>query len=137
MTCVDRAVACVLALFWFSCTHSSVAETRAAVVSEFVGSSPCGVLPREFLGGIASTSACHCITWRLTLSTNQSSPAIWKLAAVYGVPARNNTNLTEEGPKVALEGTWKIVNGTKSNPDALVYRINRGPSERSSAFGQV
>ncbi len=119
--------------------HGFSADREHSVVAEFVGSTPGDSLPREFLGGLATNAECHYIKWQIKLLTNQSagSPATFNLVAQYHVPARNNPNLSEEGPKVTSHGTWEIVKGTKSNPDAIVYRINREKAQRALSFVKV
>jgi hypothetical protein len=111
-------------------------EGPAAV--EFIGSTPGGALPREFLGGLATNAECHFIKWEIKLLPNQgaASPATCHLVAQYHVPARHNPNQYEEGPKVTARGTWEMVKGTKSNPDAVVLRIS-SENRQSLSFVKV
>lgn len=123
-----------------ACVPDCVSANRQdSVAVEFVGSTPGGALPREFLGGLATNVECHNIKWQVILLTNQSSglPATYNLVAQYHVPASNNPNQSEEGPKVTSRGTWEIVKGTKSSPDAVIYRINEEKSQRSLSFVKV
>ena len=115
------------------------ADPQGSVAVEFVGSTPGGALPREFLGGLATNAECHYIKWQIKLLTNQSAglPASYDLVAQYHVPARNNPNQSEEGPKVASHGTCELVKGAKSNPDAVVYRISAEKSRQSLSFVKV
>ena len=125
---------CPLALLLYGCVQAGASEARTSVVAEFVGTSPCGAVPREFFGGISATTACHAISWRLTLLTNQSP--VCKLTAAYGIPAPSNPNLRVEGPKVELEATWEIVKAAKSE-DRTIYRINAGKPARSLWFASL
>jgi hypothetical protein len=115
------------------------ANPQDSVAAEFVGSTLGGALPREFLGGLATNAECHYIKWHVKLLTNQTAglPATYDLVAQYHVPARNNPNQLEEGPKVTSHGTWEIVKGTKSSPDAVIYRMNAETTQRSLSFVKV
>ena len=100
---------------------------------------PDGALAREFVGGIASTAAVHCISWRLTFSAQivDAISGTFKLAAAYEVPTRSNPNRGEAGPKVTSEGTWEIVKGAKFNLAAPVYRLTTAKSGRTVSFVKV
>jgi hypothetical protein len=123
-----------------ACVPDGVAASpHGSVAAEFVGSTLGGPLPREFLGGLATNAECHYIKWQITLLTNQSSgmPATYNLVAQYYVPARNNPNQSAEGPKVTSQGTWKLVNRTKSSSAAAIYHITAEKSKRSLSFVKV
>lgn len=111
---------------WMACgSPGAVGSDRDLVAAEFVGTTPCDTLPRQFVGGMAVTAPCHCITWELTLLTNLNAklPNTFKLLANYGLPGRNDPNQLEEGPRVEQQGTWKILKGTTTNPEAVVYQL--------------
>jgi hypothetical protein len=114
------------------------ASDGKAVVAEFVGSTPCGGLPREFLGGLATNAPCHYIVWQIALSTNQNQDrrGTYSLTARYDVPTASNPNRSQEGPQVTSRGTWEIVRG-KSKPDATAYRITPNGSQRSLTLAKV
>jgi hypothetical protein len=105
---------------------------------EFVGTTPCDNLPRQLLG-IPANSPCERITWQLTLLTNQNSrlPTTWKLVSTYGMQAHNAPGFVGGGTTVELQGTWAIVKGTKSNPDAVVYDLNADKPQKSLSFVKV
>src|SRR5687768_12820475 len=73
--------------------------------AEFIGSTPGGAAPREFLGGLETNAACHCIMWQVTLLTdpNTGRPTTYDLTARYRIPTRRNPNQSEDGPKVRSE----------------------------------
>lgn len=131
------SVVSLVAVFLFARLLSGATEGRTAVVSEFVGTSPCGAGPRAFLGGMAPTAACHAITWRLTLVTDGNGPSAWKVAATYGIPARGNPNQMVDGPKVAIEGTVQARKGTRSNTAAIVYHLKTDGPGRSLDLAHV
>jgi hypothetical protein len=114
-----------------------MASGENGVAAEFVGSTPGGVLPREFLGGLPSNAPCHYVMWQLTLLTNRNTglPTGYNVVARYRIPARGNTNQSEDGPRVASRGTWEIVKGAAAH--AVVYRLNEEKPERSLSFARV
>jgi hypothetical protein len=134
---ISRPIRCLLALLLVG--FVAAGRAQPLVMAEFVGTSPCDTLPREFVGGIPVTAPCHCITWELTFFTNQSArmPATYKLVASYGLPGRNDPNQIEDGPRVEQQGTWKMLKGMKTNSRALVYRITADKSESSLSFVKV
>jgi hypothetical protein len=126
-------------LLWLAGSPGATANGRDSIAAEFVGTSPCDTLPREFVGGMAATAPCHCITWELTLFTNRNArlPANYQLVASYGLPGRNDPNQIEGGPRVEQQGTWKILKGTKANPNAVVYQLTADKGQRSLALVKV
>src|SRR6476660_8699566 len=71
------------------------AEIEPPSVEQFVGTTPCGAMPRRFVG-IAGDAPCERITWLLVLSKGSQGgePATYTLAVSYGVEMQN-------GPGVA------------------------------------
>ena len=102
------------------------------------GEPPCDDPPRQFLG-IPTNSACERITWRLTLLTNQNTrlPTTYKLVSIYGMQAQSAPGFVGGGTTAEVQGTWAIVKGTKSNPDAVVYDLNADKPRRSMSFVKV
>jgi len=140
MRCIAQFVGGCVVLVVIGCAcRAVVAEAKHGVAAEYVGSSPGGELVREFLGGLASNAPCHSITWQLTLSTSHGSgsPAMFSVSALYHVPTASNPNRSEDGPKVALKGSWEILQGAKSRPGAEVYRITASNPQRSLSFVKV
>ena len=114
------------------------ANPQDSVAAEFIGSTPGGALPREFLGGLAMNAECHYIKWQIKLSPGQGgSSGTYDLVAQYHVPTRRNPNQSEEGPKVTSRGTWEIVKEAKSSTGGAVCRINAEKSQRSLSFVKV
>jgi hypothetical protein len=105
--------------------------------AEFVGSTPGGTLVQEFLGGLATNAPCHCVTWRIILSTNQNGAATYNLVARYQIPTRDNPNRSENGPSVESRGTWELLKVAKSGTDAVVYRIKGEKSQRPLSLVKI
>jgi len=140
MRYMTRFVAGCVAVLLCGCAHrTAIVEARDSLATEYVGSTPGGALVREFLGGLASNTACHSISWQIALSTNQNSglPSTFSASALYHVPTRGNPNRSEDGPEVALQGTWEILKGAKSRPGAAVYRIAASNPQRSLSFVKI
>ena len=130
-----RAIALV---FLLSSLLISAAQSPRPT-EEFVGSTPCDALSREFLGGLATNAPCHFIAWRLTFSksANASEPNKFTVSATYWLPGRNDPNQIEEGATVTGEGTWELVRGSKSKPDAIVYRLHGKKSTKPVSLVQL
>jgi hypothetical protein len=140
MRTLTQIVGGSVTLLLAACVPDGLSANREGLVTaEFIGSTPGGALLREFLGGLATNAECHYVKWQIKLSTNQSAglPATYDLVAQYHVPARNNPNQSAEGPQVTSHGTFEIIKGAKSSPDAVVYRIIAEQSQRSLSFVKV
>jgi hypothetical protein len=136
---LSRIIACVTISLCLACASSGLAETRTVAKEEFVGSIPSDDISRAFVGGIATNVPCHCITWRLTLSTklNAHTPAKFTLSAKYGLQGKTDSNQLEEGPTVEVQGEWEIVHGTKTKPNAVVYRLYADGRKKSVSLVKV
>jgi hypothetical protein len=136
---LSRIIACVAIFLGLACGLSGLAETRAGAKEEFVGSIPGDDLSRAFVGGMATNVPVHCITWRLTLSTNQNAGASarFTLSATYGLQGKTDPNQLEAGPTVEVQGEWEIVRGMKAKPDAVVYRLHGDERKESVSLVQA
>jgi hypothetical protein len=121
-----RLAGMLIVLLLVGCGSSRAPIARATASEEFVGTTLCDVRSREFIGGLATNAPCHCVTWHLTLLTNQQTrlPSTYTLVVKYGLPGRTDPNQLEDGPTEKREGTWEIVRGSATNPRAIVYRIH-------------
>jgi hypothetical protein len=102
----------------------------------FVGSTPCDVLPREFVG-VPAGVACERITWELTLS--EPASGAFHLTATYGMTAVNDPGFQGGGTTMELRGTWSPVQGASPVAGAAVYRLTAGNPARTmdvAAFGE-
>ena len=93
----------------------------------FAGSTPCGGYVRQLLM-IPANATCDKIKWNLALyqSADPGLASKYKLSCTYGMQANGSSGFTGGGQNLEMEGTWTIDRGTKSNPDAVVYRLNPG-----------
>ena len=99
----------------------------------FAGTTPCSNIIRP-LHNISEEpdckwNECHCmmVEWNLTLYTNPvtQEPTAYKLTGINRFTIKE-TNLPSQGSKAESEGKWIIIRGSKTNPDAVVYRLNPG-----------
>lgn len=109
----------------FQANLGRIRAGNSSVPEVFVGSTPCDDLPRQFLG-IPAHSPCERITWQLTLLTDQDTflPTIYKLVSTYGMQAQSAPGFVAGGTTTEMQGIWAIVKGTKSNPEAVVYKLH-------------
>jgi hypothetical protein len=101
-------------------------SSRAA---EFVGTSPCGVTVREFIG-ISETEPCDKITWRLDLLPEANT---FTLNATYGLQEQSAPGFVDGAKTVTLKGALKIT-GTLPKQ---TYTIKPDQSERVLSLRRV
>lgn len=105
----------------------------------FAGTTPCSNIIRP-LHKISpeedcELQKCKCIMveWKLILFRNPvtKEPTAYKLTSInrYTVPETNM--YSQPGTKTESEGKWTIIKGTKTNPSAMVYRLNPDKTEIS------
>ena len=95
-------------------TVAPTAPSGSTILGVFEGRSPCGAIGREL--NSAMNADCQRIKWQLTLyqQANTQTPTTYALTNVYvGMGNERYVN----------EGTWEITQGTKSDPDAVVYQL--------------
>lgn len=100
----------------------------------FVASTPCIEVARP-LHNIPADADCDLIQWNLTLYQDAKTklPTQYALSSEWGFYIDNRTYETR-GTNDKVEGKWKIVKGTKTNPEAEVYQLNPDQPELSVSF---
>lgn len=91
----------------------------SSVLGVFEGRLPCHEIVSEFTK-IAPYPGCAKIKWRLTLYQDQTT----------GTPS----TYLYHGTRTIREGTWTMVRGTRSDPDAVVYRLQLDNSQQPVSF---
>ena len=106
-----------------SCSQTNT-PSRSSVRGIFVASTPCSNGTRP-LPGIPVNADCELIKWNLTLYQDEfkKTPTTYKLSCLYGLPEQGTPGLIGGGKKIEMEGKWTIIKGTRSNPNAIVYRL--------------
>jgi len=91
----------------------------STVLGVFEGRTPCDTVVFEFTG-IPPHEGCLKVKWQLTLYQvqNTNAPATYLF----------------RGTGTIRTGTWTILHGTKSDPDAVVYQLRPDDSEQFTSF---
>ena len=94
----------------------SQVSTGSAVFAVFEGRTPCAGISRTI--GLAENAGCLKVKWRVTLYQNpqSSAPAAYKI----------ESTLHRQQPR---EGSWRVVRGVASDPNAVVYQLDRTATE--------
>lgn len=100
---------------------------------EFVGTTPCDAQARRFVG-IAASTPCERITWRLALSGGSST---YTMTAAFGMQMSGGPGLMDGGGTAQLRGSWSALQGTNTDPNAVVYRLTDEASGRSATFAKI
>ena len=134
-----HVVNCVVISLYVACAALGPVLAQETTKQEFVGSTPCDVRSREFLGGIPTDAPCHCIAWRLTLldTKNSEESGDYTLEVTYGIPGRVDPNQLVEGPTAKLKGRWDIVRGSKANSQSVVFRIHNAEKDQPLLLSRV
>jgi hypothetical protein len=119
-------------------SHVFAKPDDAQATEQFVGSTPCDALPRRFIG-IANDAPCERITWQLVLSRARDTgqPGTYSLQAVHGIQVQSAPGFVDGGTTVQLHGTWAIDKSTRTNSDAVVYRISAEGPARTAYFAKI
>lgn len=94
----------------------SPVSTGSLVFAVFEGRTPCAGISRAI--GLRENSGCLKVKWRVTLYQNpqSSAPATYKIEGT----------LYRQQPR---EGSWRVVRGVASDPNAVVYQLDPTPTE--------
>ena len=94
-----------------------IRENGAIANTSFGGRSPCQEIARELKHPVPAD--CFKLKWALDLRRDPQTlvPTTYKLR---GTLYRNDVNETEH-PR---EGKWKVIRGTKTDPNAVVYQLD-------------
>jgi hypothetical protein len=85
---------------------------------------------------VSQEADCALVKWTLTLNQDPVSlkPTTYKLTSVNRFIVKGTNMYSEPGTKNETEGKWTIVAGTKTNPTAIVYRLESDKPETSISF---
>jgi len=134
----DVAVVSAAAWLSFGCAASHVARPGTSLDSEFVGSTPCSALPRDFLK-IPSNAACECIRWQLTLHAGDvaGSRGTYRLLTIHGMVETNGRGFFQSGTRTETAGQWRTTAGRGANPRAIVYQLQATDPQRSLSLVKI
>ena len=137
-----KKAAHVVSLFLIS-IHITAINANAQVTSAgklpapvaFMASTPCspGTKP---LPGIPKEAACELIKWELKLfgDIKKQRSGTYTLNCVYGMPNQGTQGFINGGTPLHRKGKWIITKGTRTNPDAIVYRLDPDKPSISVSF---
>lgn len=123
-------------LFLIACSTVSQPEPIGPSTSTvFAATSPCDHASRSLLK-IPETADCELIKWRLTLSYDPGTlaPTTYELNYSYGLPKQGTTEFSHVRTKVERKGSWTTVRGTKTDSDAIVYRLDADKPQEALSF---
>jgi hypothetical protein len=134
----NAAVVSAAALLSFGCAASRVAQPETSLDSEFVGTTPCNALPRDFLK-IPSNATCECICWQLTLHVADvgGSRGTFRLVTIHGMSETNGHGFFQGGTKTETTGQWRTTVGPRANPRAIVYQLQATDPPRSLSLVKI
>ena len=114
MTFEGRVFGYLVAFLLSGCACFGITNAQSIVMAEFVGTSPCDALPREFLK-IPTNAPCERITWQLTLRTNRNVRALatFALVTTHGMTETNGLGFFQGGTKTEVAGQWTINHGQR------------------------
>ena len=94
----------------------SPVSTGSSVFAVFEGRTPCAGISRAI--GLPENPACLKVKWRVTLYQNpqSSAPAAYKIERTLH-------------RQQAREGSWRVVRGLASDPNAVVYQLDPTATE--------
>jgi hypothetical protein len=138
MNWLNAILVCGATLLSFGCAASRVAQFGTSLDSEFVGSTPCDALPRDFLK-IPSNAACECIRWQLTLRADDvaGSGGTYALVTVHGIAETNGTGFFQGGTKTETRGNWTTTVNRRANPHSTAYRLQVTDPHRSLSLLKI
>lgn len=113
-------------------TDSSETESIHGI---FEGITPCSALTRP-LPQIPVDTNCEQMIWKFILYQDSATgtPTTYTLESAFGVPQQGTPGLVGGGTPIVMEGSWVIVRGTKTDPDAVVYQLHSENSQPAVSF---
>lgn len=97
--------------------HSALSEKELPAEIVFSGRTPCSEIAKDVNRSVGSD--CFKLKWLLTLRRDPKTLA----PTTYHI---KGTLYRQENPDTEFprEGTWKVIKGTKTNPNAVVYQLD-------------
>ena len=125
-----------------ACTEAPGQETGKDSSVLYVGTTPCNniIKPLHKINSEADCAAVECkcvlVEWKLTLYQDPATlkPTHYKLTGINRFVVKETNMYSQPGTKAESEGKWTIVRGTKTNPNAVLYRLNADKPELSLDF---
>ncbi len=108
------------------------------IVETFVATSPCDASSNRQLK-LPETPDCELIKWSLTLYREPitMAPGTYELRFVYGLAEQGTERLLQGGTTIDRKGKWTKIEGTRSNPNAVIYQLDPDKPSESVAFLKI
>jgi hypothetical protein len=138
MNWLNAVLVCGTALLSFGCAASRVVQLGTSLDSEFVGSTPCNALLRDFLR-IPSNAPCECIRWQLMLHAGDvtGSRGAYALVTVHGIAETNGTGFFQGGSKTETRGQWRTTVNEPPNSRSMAYQLQAADPHRSLSLVKI
>ena len=113
----------------------AINSKTSSVQMVFVGTTPCGQMIRP-IHKVSQGADCALVQWTLTLYQDAATlkPTTYKLSSINRFIVKGTNMYSEPGTKSETGGKWTIVQGTKTNPNSIVYRLELDKPETSISF---
>jgi hypothetical protein len=104
----------------------------------FQANTPCTAEARP-LPQIPADANCEQMKWNLVFYQDPATgdPTTYNLTSSYGMAKPNTNDLVDGGTSIEMEGTWTIMTGTESDPEAIVYQLNDKASQDTVSLLKV
>lgn len=120
----------------------STTGKESVVLAIFAGTTPCSnvIRPLHKIPGESDCELLECrcamVEWKLTLYMNPvtKEPTDYKLSSINRFIVKGTNMYSQPGTKAESEGKYTIVRGSKTNPNAILYRLNPGKDGISIDF---
>ncbi len=111
--------------FTFFHAKQSIIQASPSILGVFRGTTPCST-ENPSISLISTDTPCEMMIWHITLNYDPdiNKSTTYVLDSAYGMSKPNTPDIAGGGTKLVLDGTWQIIRGTKSDPDAVVYQLN-------------
>jgi hypothetical protein len=131
------ALLCLFSLAMMPSTFARAAKPAdSPLVGVFEGITPCTNATNRPVLQISADTECEMMIWHLTLEQDieTGAPTTFALDSSYGMSQPNTTGIRADGIPLQLAGSWTILQGTATDPDATVYQLNPDNGQASISF---
>jgi hypothetical protein len=129
---------CTLSLVAIStCSHTTITPASPAL-AVYVGSTPCSAGTRP-LPGMLPQGTVEMMKWRLQLFDDNGQPlsGTYTLQCSYGMCQQGTKWLVNGGNQLHRKGKWTMIKGSKTNPSAIIYRLDPDTPSVAVSFLRV
>src|SRR5918996_332698 len=135
MLILFEVTACAPGLVQTPTTTPPPTPAGSSLHGVFEGTTACSSLTRP-LPQIPNDTDCELMIWKLLFYQDAATgtPTTYTLESMYGPSQPNSLGPAGGGTPISMEGTWSIVKGTKTDPEAEVYQLHSEDSQVAVSF---